>query len=162
MLKSTLIGGLVLGVVGGLPILNAINCACCALIIGAGFLAAYLYSGECRKAGAAFGPKNGWVVGLVAGLFYALASSLVGLPFRPGIEEMQEGFTQLEQFGAPPEAIEMGSRFAETMASSAGIVFGFLFTLLLAAVFSTLGGMIGGIAFKVEPAPAAPGSSFTP
>jgi hypothetical protein len=166
ILKSTLIGGLVFGVAGGLPIVGAINCACCALVIGAGFLAAYLHSGECRKAGSAFGPKGGATVGLVAGLFYTLAMSVVQLPFRPGPEKIDEILSQFETMGAPPEAMDIASRVAPVLTSATGIILLFLFWLLVAAVFSTLGGVIGGVAFKVEPAPPAPSvtpsAGFTP
>ena len=54
MLKPTLIGGGVAGLLGGLPLIGAINACCCALIIGGGFLAAFLYSKECQGVGAEF------------------------------------------------------------------------------------------------------------
>jgi len=44
MLKPALISGVAFGVAGAIPVINWINCACCALIIGCGFLSAFLYS----------------------------------------------------------------------------------------------------------------------
>ena len=43
MLKPALISGVAFGVAGSIPVINWINCACCALIIGCGFFAAFLY-----------------------------------------------------------------------------------------------------------------------
>ena len=63
MLKPTLIGGGVAGAVASLPLVGALNCLCCSLIIAGGFLAAFLYSKECRAQGVEFGARNAWVVG---------------------------------------------------------------------------------------------------
>ena len=41
MLKPALISGVAFGVAGAIPVVNWINCACCALIIGCGFFAAF-------------------------------------------------------------------------------------------------------------------------
>ena len=59
MLKATLIGGLTAGVVSGLPFVSALNACCCALVIGGGFLAAFIYSRDCQRAGVAFRPGSG-------------------------------------------------------------------------------------------------------
>jgi hypothetical protein len=161
MLKPTMIGGLVAGVAGGLPIIGALNCACCALIIGGGFLATFLYSKDCRLAGVRFTPGSGAQVGLIAGLFYAVASTIVSgivnALFPKNLDQMVE---MLEQFDLPPEAVDSAMQFAEQSTSIVGIMIGFFFTLLLAAVFSTVGGLIGGAVFKYEPAP--PASSTPP
>ncbi len=69
MLKATMIGGLTAGFVGGVPIIGAVNVCCCALVIAGGFLAAFLYSNECKSHGVEFRAGNGALVGLVAGLF---------------------------------------------------------------------------------------------
>ena len=161
MLKPTLIGGLALGVAGGLPLVGALNCACCSLIMGAGFLAAFLYSKECKKVGAGFRPGNGAMVGLVAGLFYAVAQTAVGAIFKPDPEELNEQIDmmveQMESGGAPPEFVDFFTRMIEMFGAGSGaaILMGFLVTLLLAAVFATIGGLIGGSVFKVEAQPPA-------
>jgi hypothetical protein len=164
MLKATLIGGALFGVVGGIPVLNLINCACCALIVGGGFLAAYLYSRECKAGGIEFRPGNGALVGLVAGLFYAIATTLVGAIFKAIMpqadpEEMAE---MMEQFGAPPESVDMALQFMEGSSGVMGLIIGFFITLLVAAVFSTIGGLIGGASFKVEPPAPTPPSTQAP
>ena len=64
---------------------------------------------------------------------------------------------QAEAMGAeiPPEMME----FVESLAAAGPllmVLISFGFSLLLAAIFSTAGGLIGGVTFKVEPQEAAP------
>jgi len=163
MLKATLIGGAVFGLIGATPFISALNCLCCSLVVAAGFSAAYIYSRDCQNQRAAFSAGNGAIVGLVAGMFYALTtvvvSSLVNIFLRTDIEEMLE---QLEDsgFAIPPEA----EPFFDYMIDASPILLfflGFCFWLLIAAVFSTIGGLIGGAVFKFEP-PAPPAAAGPP
>lgn len=164
MLKPTLIGGASLGAAAALPVVGWLNCACCALVAGGGFLAAYLYSRDCRVAGVPFRAGNGALVGLVAGLFYSVASTIVG-----GLVRLALGFSldqmldQMESMGVeiPPE-LQEGFEWAAAAGPLLLLVLGFFVTLLIAAIFSTIGGLIGGAVFKVEPAPPAPTVSGTP
>ena len=162
MLKATLIGGALFGFLGGLPIIGALNCACCALFVAGGFLASFLQSKECSAAGIEFKPGSGALVGLVSGLFYAVASTIVsgivGLFFRPDPEQTLE---MMEQFGMPAEYMDTAAKFMEGSSGVMGIVLGFFVTLLIAAVFSTIGGLIGGAVFKVEP-PPTPSAAQSP
>ena len=162
MLKSTLIGGGLFGFLAALPLVGALNCLCCALIVGGGFLAAYLYSKECRTVGAEFRAGAGALVGLVAGLFYAVTGTVVGGILKLVLPQAspEEVLEQLEQlpFEIPPEALDSAAKWMEGSSGFGGLIIAFFFTLLLAAVFSTIGGLIGGAAFKVEAAPPAPGA----
>lgn len=155
MLKPALIGGLSFGVVGGLPFLGAINCACCALVIGAGFLAAFLYSKECKKVGAEFRGGKGALQGLIAAPLYALGHAGVGLFFTPSAEEFDEILEQMASGGAPPEVVDTVGNVLNSFTGPGAPLIAFFFVLLVAAVFSTVGGLIGGAVFKVEP-PAPP------
>ena len=164
MLKPTLIAGLLFGVLGAVPVVNWINCACCALIVACGVFASYLYSGECRRQGAEFRPGNGALVGLVAGAFYAMASTLVGAIFRMLIGDRVAKMA-LEWIrnmpNLPAENRDMIEKFLE-QAGAFGVlqlVLGFVLTLVVAAIFSTLGGLLGGALFKVAPPPAPPAFS---
>lgn len=158
MLKATLIGGSAAGAAAALPIIGALNCLCCSLVIGGGFFAAYLYSRDCQQAGAAFRPGGGAIVGLVAGLFYSIAGTVVGVVVRAIMPEqdMDQIMEQLEGLDLDPEALDMVEGFMEMGQSASGVVIMFFVTLLIAAVFSTIGGLIGGAVFKVEPPPSNP------
>jgi hypothetical protein len=170
MLKATMIGGATAGFVSAVPIVGALNCLCCALVIGGGFLAAFLYSKECERAGFGFRAGSGASVGLVAGLFYAISASVFGelfgflfrlvMPQLGDPEASMEQMTEMmEQLELSPEMVDMAAQWMETMQTPLGKILVFLFNLLIAAVFSTIGGLIGGAAFKVEPAPPAPPSA---
>jgi hypothetical protein len=158
MLKATLIGGAALGVAAAIPFVNMLNACCCLLVVAAGFFAAYLYSNECKAKGAPFGAGGGATVGLVAGMFYALSTTIVGgainlaLGFDP-----EELVAQLEQAGVkvPPEA-EPWIDFITTASPLTLLTLAFFFNLLVAAIFSTIGGLIGGAVFKVERATSPP------
>jgi hypothetical protein len=166
MLKPTLIAGVVFGAVAALPFFGILNCACCALIVGAGFFAAYLYSGDCRRQGAEFRAGTGAVVGLIAGAFYAMMTTLVGAVVQITVGDfvtkaILEWLQKLpnmpsESSDAIQRALE-GSRNLTPLA----LLLGFFLNLLLGAIFSTVGGLIGGAVFKVErptppPAPSIP------
>ena len=158
MLKATLIGGGTAGVLSSLPLVGALNCLCCSLVVGGGFFAAYLYSQSCRSHGVEFRPGTGALVGLVAAFFYAIASTIVGMIFRPDVDEV---ISQMEAMGQniPPEAMEWVTWFLEVAGTPLGALLAFGFGLVIGAVFSTIGGLIGGAAFKVEAAaPPAPGA----
>ena len=137
------------------------GCLCCAWMIGAGFLAAYLYSNQVKAAAAEFRPGNGAVIGLVAAMFYSLAASFVAGVFSifTGPPDLDEIVDQMEQGGAPPEVVDMMATVMEQLSGPMGILIGFFVTLLVAAVLSTIGGLIGGSVFKVEAQPPAPPQS---
>jgi len=68
---------------------------------------------------------------------------------------------QVEQSGnLPPEALDLLDQVSGFLAESGGgllFIIAFGFSLLLGAVFCTVGGLIGGAVFKKDPpAPAAP------
>jgi len=155
MLKPALISGLAFGVAGAIPVINWINCACCALIIGCGFLAAFLYSKECQAAGVAFQPGNGATVGLVSGLIYGVVSGVLGglINATVGMGDWEEVIEQIEMSGADidPAVLDQIAHFMESSGGLMLFLIGLFFALLFGAIFATIGGLIGGSVFKVEP-----------
>ena len=158
MVRPALISGIAFGVAGAIPFINMLNCACCALIIGCGFVAAYLQSQQCKTVGAPFLASNGAQVGLLSGLIYGVAttvvSSIINLVF--GLGDWQEIVEQMDEIGTlDPEVMDQVSRFMESTGPSVMVLFGLFISLLFGAIFATVGGLIGGSVFKVE-APAEP------
>jgi hypothetical protein len=155
MLKSALISGVAFGVAGAIPVINWINCACCALIIGCGFLAAFLYSKDCRGAGAAFRPGNGATIGLLSGLIYGVVSGVLGgiINTAFGLGDWEKVIDQLRASGAEidPEVLDQIAGFMESSGSLMMVLIGVFFALLFGAIFGTIGGLIGGSVFKNEP-----------
>jgi hypothetical protein len=161
MLKAALISGLVFGVVGGIPYINLLNCCCCSLIIATGFFAALLYSQDCKRVGSEFRPGTGAAVGLVSGLVggFTSASLISLLILITGSEEATPEDVEwlielLEQYGeVPPEVVEAIYQGVEVSAEYGPILMIpalFVILIVFGAIFATLGGLIGGAAFKVE------------
>jgi hypothetical protein len=165
MVKATVIGGLSAAVLSAIPIVGCLNLACCSLLIGGGLLASFVYSRDVAAAGGTFAVGNGAAVGLVTGGFYA-----VGSAFASAITRMVIDVSPSEQFdmireqmessgGMPPEMLDSLDQVSGFLAESGGgllFIIGFGFSLLLGAVFCTVGGLIGGAVFKQDPAPPAP------
>jgi hypothetical protein len=78
--------------------------------------------------------------------------------FGPDLDEILE---QMDQAGAPPESTEWVVWAFEKFGGGFSIL-GFLVSLLIAAIFCTVGGLIAGMVFKIEPAPPAGGMAPPP
>jgi hypothetical protein len=159
MLKAALISGVVFGVAGSIPVLNWLNCACCALIVGCGFFAANLYSKSCRAAGVSFRAGSGATVGLVAGLIYGVVAGILGgiISAAFGMGDWREVVQQLQSTGADldPEVLDQVTGFLESSGSVLIFLLGLFFALFFGAIFGAIGGLIGGSVFKVEVQPSA-------
>jgi len=159
LLKPALIGGAVFGFLGGAPVVSALNCACCALILGAGFLAAYLQSSEAKSLGVPFTPSNGALVGFVSGIVYGVAatltSTLSSLLFqRVASEWITKALQNIDEI--PPEVLDMITGQSR-LGLAASIALGLIVSVGFGMIFATLGGLIGGAVFKSAPAAPAQG-----
>ena len=151
MLLPALIAGGSLGFVSGLPISN---CACCLWAAGAGFLAAFLYSRNCKSAGAGFDTGKGGVVGLLAGAVFGVVGSLVNSAFSLltgglDIESMREAINANPMI-SDPEAADQAIQLFESIGPMVFVLIFALIWIVLGVIFSGLGGLIGGAAFKVD------------
>ena len=171
MIKATAIGGLSAAVLSSIPFVGCLNVACCSLLIGGGFLAAFMYSREVEAAGGSFAVGNGAAVGLVTGGFYAVGTAVVRAITMMVIDaspsEQFELFReQLENSGnLPPEMLDTLEQVSDFLVESGGgllFIIGLFFSLLLGAVFCTVGGLIGGAVFKKDPLAAAPAAPAPP
>lgn len=160
ILKPTVIGGVTAAIVSSIPLVNCLNVFCCALVVAGGFFAGYLYSKDCERQRFNFGPANGATVGLVAGLFYAITDSVItgvihAMGWAPDVDQVLQ---QLDEAGLPPEYADRFAWAVEKFGSGFSILH-FLLSLLIAAVFCTIGGLIAGMTFKVQPPAPAPPSA---
>jgi len=168
MLKPALIAGAAFGVAGAIPVLNWINCACCALIIGCGFVAAWLYSRQCTAAGAGFTVGNGAVVGLASGLIYGIVTGIVSAVVTTvfGVGDLDEIVEQFESVGTmDPQVVDQINRFMESTGPTVLALIGLFFSIVFGVIFATIGGLIGGTVFKSsapQPVPVDAGGWPTP
>lgn len=147
-MKSALIGGGVFGTASALPYLEMINMVCCALIIGAGVLATYLYFKDMEPTTGHLGQGAG--VGWLSGVFGAIANTIVGVIVTAAglkAEQSADMAQTLAELGVEvPEAfqglLDMGTEVSATM-----IVFTLVSSLVLYSIFSTIGGLVGAAMF---------------
>lgn len=163
-----LIGGAVMAATSVIPVLNWINCLCCAGIMGGAVLSAYLYKKNFPE-GMIFSTGDGAAVGVLAGLFGAVVTSIIsalmfGLSSQGFSVQFDESFEraiqQVQSTGGDAHAVEQIREFIVQIAQSPFLLFIIIlvFSLLLFAAFGALGGLIGGSIFKTRVVPTIPPS----
>jgi len=162
--QPALLGGLVIGVLSALPVVNLANC-CCAWVLLGGAMAAYLMQQNHPEP---IGAGDGALVGLGAGVFGAVVWVAVSLPVSLAMAPLQTGVMQrlLSNSGDfPPEARSLFESLANGSSIGIGLVFGFFVMLFVGALFGLLGGLFGALLFRKAPVNTPPppsGPSYTP
>ena len=158
--QPALIGGLVMGVLSSLPLINLGNLCCCLWVVAGGVVAAYLLQ---QNQSQPLTPGDGALVGLFAGLIGAGVGFVISIPIGLLMEPMQRAMVQrtLEMSGNMPPAVrEILENYGQPrtalgfLGALVFLVIGFFFLLVVGAVFSTLGGLLGAAVFKKSPPPA--------
>ena len=142
--QPALIGGLVMGVLTGLPIVSAGNLCCCLWVLGGGVVAAYVLQQNESKPITA---SDGALVGLFAGIIGAFVYLVISIPISILVAPMERMIIErfVERMGdMPPEFREFASRGVGT---GIRLILGFIFWLFVGAAFSTIGGLIGQAIF---------------
>jgi len=155
MFKPALIGGLIIGLLSGLPVIQLGNCFCCLWVIVGAMFAAYLFSKEAKislKAG------DGAIVGMFSGIIGAIISSLINLPFRALNQQIVARFLErLPEYGGEfPQDMNLwlkrGAEFSLPM-----FMLGLVISVIIYALFGALGGIIGTSLFgKKKTTPETP------
>jgi hypothetical protein len=134
-----------MGTLSALPIINIGNFCCCLWLVTGGVVAAYvLQQNQEPPITAGDGALAGLVAGIAGAFIYLVLSIPITILMAPMQRAMMERIINNTE-GMPPE-------FREYLGAYTGgavqIVFGFLFTLIFGAIFSTLGGLLGAAIFK--------------
>jgi hypothetical protein len=157
MLKPALWGALVIGVLSGLPLVSAGNCCCCAWIVTGGMLAAYLLQNGTPTP---IMMGDGALVGLLAGLMSAPIRLVVSVPMDIMMGPIQLRFARrlLESNPDIPDNVRqaLDSLGGGAGVSLIGIALSFVTSLLLGAVFASVGGLLGAFFFKTKEVPVQP------
>ena len=151
--QPALLGGVTIGVLSALPV---VNCCCCAWILFGGGLAAYLMQ---QNHPAPIESGDGAIAGLLAGvvgaftwLIASMVISTATAPFEAAlVQDMLRDATNL-----PPwfrEALENSRRGAGL---GLGVIFGFFVMLVLMTVGGMLGGIFGALLFRKNSPPPLP------
>ena len=167
-LQPAILGGVAIGVLSSLPIVNLVNVCCCAWVIAGGALAAYLMQ---QNHPLPISAGDGAIVGLMAGAVGAVVGTLIAIPIAMLMGPLQAGFLEglLENTNdLPPEARNILEQMRGGMMGGAVAGIGFIitmfFSLCIYSVFGLLGGLLGATMFKKNTPPPAPpvDSGFNP
>ncbi|MBP8976074.1 MAG: hypothetical protein KBG83_05090 [Bacteroidetes bacterium] len=155
-INSVLLGGLVIGLLSGLPVLSIVNCCCCAGVMAGGAVAVVLYKKELdRHQSFFFESSDALILGILSGIVGAVIgsvlSSLVLLIIGPVENEFLHSIlvkliANLESSGAvPPGAFDESlQQFEEAM--SQGVTFGlFLRELVVSLIAYPIFSMVGSL-----------------
>jgi hypothetical protein len=146
-IQPALIGGLVLGMLSALPI---VNICCCLWVVSGGAVSAYVLQ---ERQSTTLTPGEGALVGLLAGVIgtfiYLLLSVPISLLLAPFEQQLLERLATVGNM--PPEFREYATRPAGLRAL--GVLFDFVIRFFVDVTFSTIGGVLGAVVFgKKTPA----------
>ena len=159
MLKASLMGGMLGGLISSVPIISKANACCCALVVLGGVFAAWVLESDTKgTAGSGRCAGAGWIAGAIAGF---VSVPLGGLLNRIvfGVAELerqlQEGARLLEGLnsGLPPESLEVSESIQRAVVGIDFNAWTFVGALVMAAVFSffgLLGGLLGHSMFRIR------------
>lgn len=153
--QPALLGGVTIGVLSALPVINLANC-CCAWILFGGALSAYLMQQNHPEP---IQVGDGAIVGLLAGLVGALVWLIVSVPISTALAPFQSDMAARIIRDAGDMAPEMRAIFENMAGAPAiglGLILGFFVMLCVSTVFGMLGGLFGALMFKKHQPPVIP------
>ncbi len=144
--RPAIAGGVFLGLLSSLPVLQAGNCLCCMWVIGGGSIATYQLSRQ--QHGRRLGLGDGAFAGVLSGLFGAIIATVVSIPIKlisarflqsqqQSIEEM---FRNMPEIEGPMRDILM--RMLSPEVSALTVLATFLSNLIFFALFAMVGGIL--------------------
>jgi hypothetical protein len=149
MFQPALIGGVVAGVLSGVPLFS---CLCCLWIIGGAMLASYLLA---KNSPVALSAGDGAIVGAFSGIIAAVVHTLVSIPFAKITADLMQKFLEF----LPEYTEEMPSGLENLMKGGTSIpmfFLGLVITAIVFALFGVLGGIIGISLFGKKFLPGKP------
>ena len=154
-LQPALLGGVTIGVLSALPVINLANC-CCAWILFGGALSAYLMQQNHPEP---IQIGDGAIAGLLAGVIGAFVWVIVSVPISAMMAPFQSEMANRVLRDATEMAPELRGileNLAGAPAIGIGLIFGFFVMLCVSTVFGMLGGLFGALMFKKQQPPVVP------
>jgi hypothetical protein len=154
-MQPALLGGVAIGVLSVLPVINLANC-CCAWILFGGALAAYLMQQSHPEP---IQVGDGAIVGLLAGLVGAFVWLILSVPINMAMAPLQSEMSQRMLRDASDLAPELRGLLESLSGGPAigiGLLFGFFVMLVISTLFGMLGGLFGALIFKKSQPPVVP------
>ncbi len=165
-LMPALYGGIIIGLLSGIPFISFINCLCCAGVMIGGFLAVFFYKKDLPQDAPPLTNNDALALGALAGLFGALFSNIISAGFMFTVGNVAAGVmydfvvSMYDKMGMldkmPPEALDdMKSQMYQDSISPMNVLSSFI----ILPLFGLLGGLIGYAVYKPkaeEKPPEAP------
>jgi len=142
--QPAILGGLFIGVLSTLPIVNLGNACCCLWVISGGALAAYLLQ---QNQPEPMTGADGALIGLMAGIVGAFVGALLQIPVEIWFGPIQKEWIQRLMQGqadVPPQFMEMLDR----PLNAASVIADLIFRLVAYVIFGMLGGVLGVAIFR--------------
>lgn len=147
-LQAALIAGPLFGVLANVPVVSYVNTACCALYVGGGLLAGYLFFKGRAPLDNPYG--EGALTGLLAGVFGGIVDGVLDLALRllgVGANQAAEALATVEEQGIAVPASVL-SLLGLGPATPATAVLGIVLATVLYSIFGTVGGLLGAAFFR--------------
>jgi hypothetical protein len=160
-LRPAIIGGIVMGLLSGLPYVSLGNIACCLWVVLGGALATYLYI---KQSPTPVDMGEGALLGFLAGVFGMVVKLIVGVPIAimmgypvehtiiKLIERMNP--EQAERYRQGIEEMMTRSFFEQFFASIFSL--GTLLAFIITVVFALVGGLVAVPLFEKRKVDAGP------
>jgi len=140
---NALCGGLFIGAVTGIPILNLVNCACCSGIMAGGMLTIYLYRNS-LKDNRTVSLAEGAMMGLIAGLIGAFTGGILNAVFGAMSRDLTELLSKhINDLDFSPLLEE----FSTAAVARGFFLINILGNFVLDCIFGVIGGIIGAAVF---------------
>jgi hypothetical protein len=156
VIQSALLGGLFIGILSALPIINIANC-CCIWIVGGGVLAGWILPQYDPPLTKGRGALAGLLAGCVGAFVWLIAASALDVLFAP-LQERVIADVLANAGDMPPEARAWLEMMGNRGSAAFRLAAGFAFQLTAGFVFATLGGLLAAVFFgnAAPPPPAQP------
>ena len=154
-LQPVLLGGLLIGVLSALPIVNAGNCCCCLWVVTGGALAAYLRQ---QNLPTQITAAEGAFVGLLAGLVGGVATTILSIPLEMVAGPFQRQIMERILSANPDFPPEVRDAIEQASTGGGMIALKLVTNIVTGLIFGLLGGLLGTAIFKKTPPPPPPGT----
>lgn len=151
-IQPAVYGGLFIGVLSALPLINFANC-CCLWVIGGGVLATYLLQ---QNHPFPLTAADGALVGLLAGLIGGVVGVILSVPIEMAMGPVQQRLLErlvLSNPDVPEQTRQLFENMANRGVSAVMIVIRLMFSMCIGAIFGMLGGLLGVALFKKKDLP---------
>ena len=154
-LQPAILGGVTIGVLSALPVINLANC-CCGWILFGGALSAYLtQQNHPEPIQAGDGAIAGLLAGVVGAFVWLVASIPINTAMAPFTSDMAAQIIR-DAGDMAPEMRAIFENMAGAPAIGLGLIIGFFVMLCISSVFGMLGGLFGALIFRKNQPPVTP------